>query len=330
MPDASTISQPKKPRRFWLWAPYVLLLIVVIVWSGVWLTMSWRVEATLKRQAAALRAQGYQASWSALKIDGWPFRVDLTLTRPILLEPSGWGVSAPILKGETTPYAADHWIFVADQGATLTRPGKGPLSIAGRALRASVGGFGGPRPRFSFEGLDLILSPAPGGQPAALSSASRLEAHLQPGPDDQAALLIRIEGGKLAPFANLARIAPALDLTWDARLSHLSALRGATWPLAVQAWTAAGGVMTVANAKIALGGLGLEGSGGTFTVGPDGRLSGTTPLTVGKGGGINIGGLHLGGLNIGGLSFRGSMPLTFQDGRASLGAFPIGAALKVD
>jgi hypothetical protein len=329
MPDPSAVPQPKRHRRFWLWAPYALVLAALIAWTGVWWTMDLRLQSELSAQAKALRGKGYQASWSALKIDGWPFRLDLTLEDPKLIEPSGWGVSAPILKGETTPYGADHWIFVADQGLTLTRPAKGPLAVAGRAIRASIGAFGSPRPRFSFEGLDLILSPAPGGQPAPLSSASRLELHLQPGPDDQGALLIRIENGKLSRFANLARLAPTLDLTWDARLSHLSALRGPTWPAAVQSWTAARGVMTVADAKIALGGLSLQGAGGMLTVGPDGRLSGTTPLSVGKGGGFTIGGLRLGGLKIGGLSFSGSMPLTFQDGRAALGAFPIGAALKV-
>jgi hypothetical protein len=52
-------------------------------------------------------------------------------------------------------------------------------------------------------------------------------------------------------------------------------------------------------------------------------------LSVTKGGGLSLGGLHLGGVNVGGLAFSGAMPLQFQDGRASLGAFPIGAAFKI-
>ena len=87
--------------------------------------------------------------------------------------------------------------------------------------------------------------------------------------------------------------------------------------------------MSVADATLKLGGLTLQGAGGALTVGPDGRLRGSTPLSVGKGGGINLGGLHIGGLSVGGLSFSGSMPLTFEDGRARFGAFPVGAALRV-
>jgi hypothetical protein len=329
MPEPSPLLQPKRHGRFWLWAPYVLLLIAMIVWSGVWLAMSLGIQSQLNARAKALRARGYQASWTAMTVNGWPFRLDLTLTNPNFAEPSGWALAAPVLKGEAEPYTPTHWIFAASEGLTLTRPVKGPLTVAGRAIRASVSGLGTAQPRFSFEGLDLILSAAPGGQPAALSSASRLELHLQPGPDDQGALLIRVEGGALDPSANLSRIARSLDLTWDSRLSHLSALKGPGWGPAVQAWTAAGGVMTVADAKLKLGGLTLQGAGGALTVGPDGRLRGSTPLSVGQGGGINLGGLRIGGLSVGGLSFTGAMPLTFEDGRARFGAFPIGAALKV-
>jgi hypothetical protein len=325
MPEPAPLLQPKRHRRFWLWAPYVLVLIAFVAWSGVWLAMSLRIQSELNGRAKALRTQGYQASWTAMTVDGWPFRLDLTLTNPRFSEPSGWAVAAPILKGEAEPYAPGHWIFAASEGLTLTRPGKGPLTVVGRAIRASVSGLTTAQPRLSFEGLDLMLSAAPGGQPAALSEARRLELHLQPGPDDQAALLIRVEGGKFDSSANLFRIAPTLDLTWDSRLSHLSALRGPGWAPAVQAWTAAGG----ADAKLKLGGLTLQGAGGSLTVGPDGRLRGSTPLSVGQGGGINLGGLRIGGLSIGGLSFSGAMPLTFEDGRARFGAFPIGAALRV-
>jgi hypothetical protein len=331
MPEPSAFPQPaaRRPRRFWLWAPYVLVLAALIAWTVVWWTMSLRLQSELDARAKDLRAHGYAASWTGIKVDGWPFRLDLTLTEPRFGEPSGWAAAAPILKGETMPYAPDHWIFAAPQGLTVTRPGKGPLAVAGRAIRASVGGLGSPRPRFSFEALDLTLSPAPGGQPAAFSSADRLELHLQPGPDDQAALLVRIEDAKLEPASNLARLAPTLELTWDSRLSHLSALRGPGWPAAVQAWTAAGGAMSVGDARIALGGLTLQGAGGSLTVDPDGRLRGVASLSVAKGGGLNLGGLRLGGVSIGGLSFSGAMPLRFEDGRASFGAFPVGPALKI-
>ncbi len=329
MPEPSAEPQPKRHGRFWLFAPYVLILAAFVAWSGVWWAMSTKLRSEVESRAQALRAQGYQVAWTAMKVEGWPFRFELSLTDPRLGEPSGWALAMPALKGVSAPWAPDRWTFAAADGLTLTRPGKGPLAVSGRAIRASVSGLGGSEPRLSFEGLDLSLSPAPGGQPAAFSAADRFELHLQPGPDDQAALLIRVEDAKLEPGSALSHIATTLELTWDSRLSHLSAFKGVGWANAVRAWTAAGGAMSVADGKLALGGLTLQGSGGPLTVGDDGRLRGSVGMTVSRGGGVNLGGIRLGGLNIGGLSFSGSMPLKFEDGRAAFGGFPVGAALKV-
>jgi hypothetical protein len=321
MPEPSSIPQPSRPRRFWLWAPYVALLAAVVAWTGVWWTMKTRVETALADQAARLRAQGYAVSWSGLKVAGWPFRLDVTLIQPRLAEPSGWALSAPRLDGEGMAYAPDHWIAAAPLGLTLTRPGKGPLSVTGRAIRASVGALGSDRPRFSFEGLDLTFSPLPGGQAAPFTSADRLELHLQPGPGDQGAFLVRLEGASLTVGSAVAGLVPlgVFGLTWDSRLSHLSALRGPNWPAVLQAWTAAGGAMTVVQGEITLGPVGLRGAGGPLTVGPDGRLRGAVPLTLDPGKARGLGAL---------LS-AGPISLTFKDGHAAIGPLDLGPALKV-
>ena len=329
MPEPSQARQAKRPRRFWLWAPYVLALIALIAWSGVWWSQRLALERALNDQAARWRKQGYAVSWAARTVDGWPFRLHLTLTGFKASEPSGWSVAAPTVEAVGLPYAPDVWGMATSQGLVLTRPGKGALNVSGQSIRASIGGVGTAAPRLSFEALNLALAPAPGAQAPMFSTADRLELHLQPGPDDQAALLLKLQGARLDPAANLARLTPALDLTWDARLSHVSALKGPGWPVAVRAWTAAGGTMTVADAALGLDHLALQGSGGPLSVGDDGRLRGVVGLNVTKGGGLNLGGLRLGGVNIGGLQFSGAMPLQFQDGRASLGAFPIGPAFKV-
>ena len=329
MPDADATRQSKRPSRFWLWAPYAVVAIALIAWSGVWWTENLKLRRALTDQAALWKRQGYAATWDGLKIDGWPFRLHLTLTGLKTSEPSGWGLAAPSLEAVSLPYAPDVWGMAAPQGLILTRPGKGVLNVSGQSIRASIGGVGTGQPRYSFEGLDLSLTPAPGAQGPAFSAADRLELHLQPGPGEQAALLIKLQNARLDPAANLARLSPSLDLTWDARLSHRSALKGRDWPSAVRAWSAAGGTLTVANAALGLNNLALEGSGGPLSVGDDGRLRGVVGLGVTRGGGLNFGSLHLGGVNVGGLAFSGAMPLQFQDGRANLGAFPIGPAFKV-
>lgn len=323
MPEPVSPPQPKRPRRFWLFAPYAAVLIALIAWTGVWWAEKTALEKALAGQAAALIARGYAASFTVAGIDGWPFRLRLTLLAPRFGEPSGWSVSASRLEAVAAAYDPGRWTLVAPDGLVLTRPGKGPLNVSGRAIRASAGGLTSDARRFSFEGLDLSLAPAPGGQPAAFTTAGRIEAHLQPGPDDQAALLIRIEDAALRPASALGRLAPgqAFGLMWDSRLSHLSALHGQSWPAAVQAWVQAGGAMTVVDGKISLGDLVLQGSGGPLVADADGRLSGDLPLRV-QGG-------EASGLAAAAPVLTGPVDLTFQGGRAAIGPFPVGPALKV-
>jgi hypothetical protein len=324
MPEPNAPSQPQTPRRFWLFAPYVAVAVALIAWTGVWFAERMTLEKVLRDQAAALTARGYAASFTVAGIDGWPFRLRLTLLAPRFGEPSGWSVSAPRLQAIAAAYDPGRWTVVAPDGLVLTRPGKGPLNISGRAIRASGGGLTSNAPRFSFEGLDLALVPAPGGQPAPFSTASRIEAHLQPGPDDQAALLIRVEGAALKPDSALGHLVPGqpFGLMWDSRLSHLSALRGSSWSAAVQAWVAAGGFMRVAQGQISLGDLVLKGAGGPLVADADGRLSGSLPLTL-EGGQTS----HLDG--VASLVLRGPIPLRFEHGRATIGPLPLGPALKV-
>jgi hypothetical protein len=323
-PPQALPPQSGRPRRFWLFAPYAALLVAVLGWTGVWWAEKSRVEQTLRDQAAALTARGYAAAFTVAGVDGWPFRLHLTLLAPRFGEPSGWSVSAPRLEAEAAAYDPGRWTLIAPDGLVLTRPGKGPLNVSGRAIRASAGGLGSGAPRFSFEGLDLTLTPAPGGQPAAFTTAGRVEAHLQPGPEDQGALLIRVERAALRSDSTLGRLAPGqpFGLVWDSRLSHLSALRGESWPAAIQAWIAAGGFMRVAQGEISLGGLQLQGAGGPLVVDANGRLSGSLPLTLQGAQAPNPGALGV-------LSQTGPIPLRFQGGRATIGPFPIGPALKV-
>ncbi|MGZ3370434.1 MAG: DUF2125 domain-containing protein [Caulobacteraceae bacterium] len=328
MPDPSARPQPqsppRKPRRFWLFAPYVALLVAILAWSGVWMVEKWRLEHKLLDQAEALRKQGYTAQWSSLKLDGYPFRLHLALIGPKFADSAGWGLSAPRLQAQAMAYAPDRWVLAAPDGLIVSRPGKGDMAVTGKSIRASLGGLGSAAPRFSFEGDALSLAPAQGAAPPSFAAIDKLELHLQPGPDDQAALLIRLDGGVLRPEAGLARMASGkpFGLVWDSRLTRRSMLRGSNWPGALQTWRNAGGSLTVAGAELGIGGLTLKGQGGPLSVDPDGRLKGELPLKLETGKGSNTPLLQA-------LGLLGPVPLRFQDGRASIGPVPVGAALKI-
>ncbi|HEY4028907.1 MAG TPA: DUF2125 domain-containing protein [Caulobacteraceae bacterium] len=331
MPDASASPQPqsptiplKRPSRIWLFGPYLVLLVAVLLWSGFWMIEKWRLERELPKQAEALQKQGYVAQWSSLKVGGYPFRLRVTLIGPRLADSSGWGLAATRLEAQAMAYAPDTWVLAAPQGLIVSRPGAGEVSVSGKAIRASAAALGSAQPRLAFEGDALSLAAAQGATPPAFASIGRLELDLQPGPNDQAAFYVRLDDGVLTPGAGIARMASGkpFSLLWDARLTRLSMLRGSNWPGALQTWRNAGGSLSVANASIGIGGLTLKGQGGPLSVDPDGRLKGELPLKLDTGQGSN-------NALMGALGLLGPVPLRFQDGRASIGPIPVGAALKI-
>jgi hypothetical protein len=308
----------------WLFGPYVVLLVAVLAWSGFWMVEKWRFERELPRQAEALRQQGYTVQWSSAKVDGYPFRLRLVLIGPRLADTAGWGISATRLEAMAMAYAPNTWVLAAPAGLVLSRPGKGDVAVSGKAIRASVAALGSAQPRLAFEGDGLSLAPAQGATPPAFASIERLELDLQPGPNDQAAFYVKLDGGVLTPDAGIARMAAGkpFSLLWDSRLTRRSMLRGSNWPGALQAWRGAGGSLTVADARLGIGGLNLQGQGGPLSVDPDGRLKGELPLKLDTGQSPNS-------ALISALGLLGPVPLRFEGGRASIGPIPVGAALKI-
>jgi len=300
----------------------VALLVGLIGWTGVWWMEKLRVQHAITQKAAELEKQGYTARWQTLKVDGWPFRLRITITQPKAGDSAGWALTAPRLMVQAMAYAPDTWVLAAPEGVTLTRPGKGALNVIGKAIRASIGGLNSDQPRFSFEGDALAIAPTQGAQPASFSAIDKLELHMKPGPIDEAAVLVNLDGGMLTPGAGMAKMASGkpFTLVWDMRLTKVSTLRGSNWPGALQAWRNAGGQITVVGAELGLGGLKLNGQGGPLTVDTDGRLSGQIGLKLDAGVGQSV---------MSALGLLGSVPLVFKDGRASIGPTPVGAALKI-
>jgi hypothetical protein len=323
MPEPKAQSKPpsklpsKPPRRIWLFAPYIAVVLLAVVGSAGWMAAKIEVEHRVDAAAAAFRAQGFDVSWTGRKVDGFPFRLDLTLQAPRFADRTGWALSAPRITGEALVYDPGHWVFAAPSGVTLVRPGRGALDVSGQALRASVSGLDSAAPRFSIQGLKLVFAPQAGAAPAMLGGADLLEIHLQPGPDNQDALLIRLEGGHAPLPKILTGPADTLALVWDSRLSHMDALLGPDWPSRVKHWTAVGGDIRVVQAKLTLGSLVLDAKPATLIVGADGRLQGALPLSPGQN-------------PIAKFLFRAApIALSFEGGVARLGPLALGPALRV-
>lgn len=280
MPEPDALRKP--PKRFWLFAPYGLLLIAAIGWTGWWFYGRGQIAAQMDAAAGRLKAAGYDLAWKDRKIGGYPFRFDVTLTEAHINEPSGWALAAPELKTEAYAYAIDRWVIVAPQGVVLTRPAKGAVAITGDAVRASIGGLAAAPPRIAVEGANLTFTPQAGAQPMPIAAAKHLELYMRPQAGDTAGVLFKLDGGKAADGGTLARIAgdKPVSVALEGEFNHFSDLHGRDWPAAVRAWSAVGGAFTLIQGGLTAGDTALSAQKAGLTVGQDGRLRGSIPLDL--------------------------------------------------
>ncbi|HEX5775176.1 MAG TPA: DUF2125 domain-containing protein [Caulobacteraceae bacterium] len=319
---------PRQPSRKALYIPFLLLLVVGVVWTFAWFWLRAEARERMDTGAAELRAAGYTVSWQDRTFGGYPFRLDANLEGFRIGEPSGWAIEAPSVRSEAFVYALDHWVAVAPEGVVLHRPIGGPLTIKGRALRACLKDLDGHPPRVEVEGADLTFIPANGAQPFLLRSAEKLNLHVRPGPRNQGAVLFQVEGARANLPGLLARVADDEPVAMNVELilSDMSAMQGHNWRTMAQRWSQAGGTATVRTASLTVGGAVLAANGGGLSVGPNGRVEGGLNLDLARAGGAlsDISG----GMIPPGASFGGAT-LTFEGGRTMLGPLPIAPAPRV-
>lgn len=273
---------PRKPRRWGLYGPFLLLLVVAVAWSGYWFWLRVQTVDGLQATAASLKQAGYEVSWSAESVGGYPFRLNVALTEPRIREPGGWALAAPRLEAEAFLHGLGTWVIAAPSGLTFTRPVGGPVNVKGEMVRASLSHLDNRPPNISFQGLKLVFAPEPGAQPFGLATADEVQIHMQARPDDQAAFALKLTGGKAPPSGLVGKIAgdKPIAANLDAMLSKVGAFRGRDWPTAVRAWAAAGGQAAVKQAGITAGDAVLGAQSGRLSAGTDGRLRGQLDVSL--------------------------------------------------
>ena len=276
-PDA-----PRKPRRFWLYAPWVLLFVAAAVWSAGWVWLRNETGRQLDLAAEQARQSGFELGWKDRRISGYPFRLDVDFTELRVRDPSGWGVVLPRLETEAYLHAPGHWVLAAPQGLTLIRPVGGPVEMKGELIHASLHDFDRRPPSFSFEANKLTFQPGPGAQPFALASADHVELHLRPGPADQGAVFFKVDNGRAQLSGLFARMAgdKPVSMVLDAILTGMSGFTGRDWPTAAHAWAHAGGQIQLRQAGVTAGLAVIGAQPGTLRVGDDGRLQGALDVSL--------------------------------------------------
>lgn len=334
-----TDTQPPRRRsRFWLYAPFGLLVVLALAWSGFWFHVKGRVDGEIDLALAREAAQGRNWSCAERSVGGFPFRIEVRCSA-LALTSTRWGEA---VKVETGPAVAVGQIYspgliiveaTGPARATLTE-GR-TLDVTWKRLDASLA-WRQPE-RFALVAAEPNLTlTTPGAGPEAWRAAT-LELHLRRNPSrpaaDQAVDIAVSATGTVLPLIDALLGSPdagTLDLTGT--LTQAEAFRKGFNPDALESWRNASGALDLSRLAATKGSAKVEGSG-QLRLDPTHTIGGSLQLAVAgieQIGGIRIGNL-LGGLGglLGGRAPATSTapgltplpPVLLRDGRAFVGPF---------
>jgi hypothetical protein len=341
------MATPQPRNRFWLYAPYAVVVAVVIGWTAFWFEVKARVTQGLDAWQAKESQAGRDWTCADRSIAGFPFRLEVKCASATLARTAD--ASAPMVTSGPLHIVAQ----IYDPNHLIAEP-KGPVTATwadGRkasltwdsaqiSLRRSSGQFARGSAVFGNAALALTGFEAGDGT----SRASRAELHLRPAPGRAAeeAVDIALTLDKLAQtgldqiFSNAA---PA-DIKLEATLTQGAAFAGGVTPATLELWRVGGGALDVATLAMTKGPVMLEGKArlmldelrrirGRL----DGAQSGIDTIAGMRVGAMLDAGALLAGRPAtqaqGGRNLKPLPPLEARDGRLYLGPLRIpGAPLK--
>jgi hypothetical protein len=344
----------KRPSRKGLYAPFIIVLIALAVWTGWWMFLTRQIDGRLETQVQTLRQDGWDVRYGGKRITGWPFRTHVELTQLVVQTPSGHAINAPLLNAEANAYQPTKWVVVAPDGLILTRAGKGEVAVKGDAIRMSASGIDQRWPNLALELVNPVFTTQTGAEPFPIARAARIAFYVRPhlegstAPTDDVDVLVQLVDGQgradgpVEGFAQDGRLTTQLE----AVIGQASLLkRGGDAAGVFSAWTKAGGTFRNVRGDLQAGDSRATLSSDILRADANGRLIGQVALQAQKPlpalaglmatrqGAVNRIGAAGAAAAAGAAEATGQeqMPLTlvFRDGRTWLGPFPLAPAPKL-
>jgi hypothetical protein len=296
MPHAGSVSAA--PRRRWmLFAPFAVVLVLAMGWSALWFYAAGRAEADLAAWRERERQAGRAQDCASQSIGGYPFRIEVRCTRaefelkgtPTLQLKLPAAVAAvqvydpKLLIGEFTspleiseagrpPAAVVNWNVgqTSVRGLPL-RVDRASLALAGPTVRAP--GLAGDNAVLSARRLELHGRQAPGStaDDPVIETALRLDA----------AVADKLESVFDPAIADRVRllVANPIDADVAATLRGVDDISPKPWSLRFKQWQARDGELKIEKARLAQQDVVAVGAG-ALKLTPRGGLDGELRLTV--------------------------------------------------
>ncbi len=129
--------QPKRPRRLGLYAPWLLFAAAALGYWAYWSNLKDGALQRIDAEIANIRADGGQAGYSNVRVDGFPMRLSLHLSDVTFAPKSAsYALSAPVVTVHVNPAEPRHLISAINGPADL-RFGANDYRLNGDVIAAS-------------------------------------------------------------------------------------------------------------------------------------------------------------------------------------------------
>ncbi|WP_457089274.1 DUF2125 domain-containing protein [Microvirga sp. P5_D2] len=268
-------TEVRRHSRFWLYTPFVLLLLVAVAWSIAWFFIRNRAGDTLDAWLAAEVAQGRQWTCADRTIAGYPFRIELVC--PMLTLKQG-AVNASFGRVEAIAQVYQPRLVIAEIGGPLNvTDGRATIQGTWDLLQASIHATPNSFQRLSLAATNPKLTVTGLTPQAIATSGERLEMHLRPNPNRvqekayDAAFAIK---QATIPFIDaLIGGTELTDLNADVTVTQADGFRGRPIAAELERWRAAGGTLDILMLSAAKGTRRMEAKG-KLSLDPEHRPTG--------------------------------------------------------
>ena len=328
----------RRRSRFWLYGPFMLLVVLAAAWSAFWFYARGRIATEIDVALAREVERGRTWTCTDRSIGGFPFRIELRCNA-LSLTSTRWGDTVRVQTGPAVVvgqvYSPGLVILEALSPAKVTLPEGRVLDLTWKNLDASFA-WRSPE-RFALvasEPRGVLTTP---GITTENWGAATLEAHLRRNPTRPAAeqavdIAVTAKGTILPPVDALLGNTDAGEIDLQATLTQAENFRKGFNPDALESWRGANGTFELTRLVSTKGKARVDGSG-QLLLDPLHRVAGDLQLAatgIEQIGGLRIGNL-LGGLG-GFLGGRGGNtaaapglttlpPVSLREGRVFIGPF---------
>ena len=249
--------------RFWLYTPFVLLLLVAVAWSVGWFLIRNRAGEAVDAWLAAEARAGRQWTCPDRTIGGYPFRIEIVCRT---LDLKQGAVTASFGRVEAVAQVYNPRLVVAEiDGPLRATDGRVTAQAQWDLLQASIHLTPGGLQRLSLAARAPSLA-VTGLTPNEIATSSRsLELHLRPNPsrtqDKAYDAAFSVSQARVPVLDQLVGGQELTDLDGDVTLTQAEGFRGRPATVELERWRAAGGQADIHRLAIAKGARRLEAKG---------------------------------------------------------------------